>query len=141
MRGERAFQHLAEPGRLAGGAGSGREDDPVATVRGEPFEGGIDRLDHDVGPETAELLAEVVGERVEGVHQEHPQPAASAAASAERTPRAFDPVSSYSRAGTESATIPAPTWTDATPSRRTAVRMAIARSMVPVRSRYPTAPA
>src|SRR6267143_2899351 len=43
--------------------------------------------------------------------------------SAARKPPALASVSSYSAAGTESATMPAPTWKYATPSLRIAVRM------------------
>src|SRR6478735_8372689 len=41
---------------------------------------------------------------------------------------------------TESATIPPPAWTYARPSRSRADRMAIAMSMSPAKSRYPTTP-
>ena len=45
-------------------------------------------------------------------------------------------VSSSSWAGTESATMPAPAWTQARPSgRQTMVRMAMAVSMLPEKSR------
>ena len=48
---------------------------------------------------------------------------------ARRSARALFSVSSYSRAGSESATIPAPAWTNARPPCTRTVRMAIAVSM------------
>src|SRR5690606_19654047 len=48
--------------------------------------------------------------------------------------------SAYSSAGTESATMPPPAWTLARPSRISAVRIAIAMSMFPSKSKYPAVP-
>jgi hypothetical protein len=44
-------------------------------------------------------------------------------------------VSSHSRAGTESATIPPPAWTCNVPSLMMAVRIAMAVSMLPLQER------
>ena len=49
-------------------------------------------------------------------------------------------VSSYSVAGTESATMPAPACTCATPSRHTIVRMVMQVSRLPSQPSQPTAP-
>src|SRR6478735_3614059 len=59
----------------------------------------------------------------------------AAAATARRAAAALLTVSSYSRCGTESATIPAPAWTCARPSLMSAVRMAMAMSRSPAKSR------
>src|SRR5437762_426287 len=67
-----------------------------------------------VGPQLAEVLHEVVGERVVVVDDEdHARGPATAMRSARITPRALEHVSSHSVLGSESATIPAPTCTDA----------------------------
>jgi hypothetical protein len=50
-------------------------------------------------------------------------------------------ISSHSFSGSESATIPAPAWITASPSRITIVRIVMQKSMLPWRSKYPTAPA
>ena len=62
----------------------------------------------------AEVLGEVEGERIVVVDQQNHSPA-SAMASACSSARALSRVSSYSAAGFESATIPAPAWTRARP--------------------------
>src|SRR6478736_1101360 len=59
----------------------------------------------------------------------------AAAATARRAAAALLTVSSYSRCGTESATMPAPAWTCAKPSLIRAVRIAIAMSRSPAKSR------
>ena len=46
-------------------------------------------------------------------------------------PRAFEPVSSHSVLGSESATMPAPTWMEARPPWQTTVRMVMHESRVP----------
>ena len=58
-----------------------------------------------------------------------PVPAASSIA--RRSAAALCSVSSNSRSGTDPATIPAPVWTWAWPSRRTALRIVIAVSRLP----------
>jgi len=50
-------------------------------------------------------------------------------------------ISSHSRSGSESATIPPPAWIIASSPRMTMVRMAMQKSMFPCVSKYPTAPA
>ena len=64
-----------------------------------------------------------------------------AAAAAVSNARALLWHSWSSSAGIESATIPAPAWTLAWPSRQTIVRIAIAVSRLPEKSTYPTTPA
>ena len=68
------------------------------------------------------------------VHRPCQEPSDSATWIARRTPRALLSVSSYSRSGTESATIPAPAWTMASPSCRISVRMAMQVSRFPRKS-------
>ena len=59
----------------------------------------------------------------------------AAVATADSTARALFNVSVSSASGSESATIPPPACTKATPSRTSAVRMAIAVSAFPAKSR------
>src|SRR5579875_217062 len=53
----------------------------------------------------------------------------------------FRSVSYHSVSGIESATIPAPDWTEASPSLETSVLIVIAKSMFPLNVKYPSAPA
>src|SRR4051794_3124499 len=98
-------------------------------------------LDERRGPELTEPLREVIGERIVIVDEEQHQSPASAIASAVSTALALSRVSSYSAAGFESATMPAPAWTRARPLRMVMVRMAMQKSRLPAKSMYPTAPA
>ena len=82
--------------------------------------------DRDVGADAAEQLHDVVGERVVVVEQEDPH--ASGPPMAASIDAAFDATSAASRSGTESATIPAPAWTVAIPSRMRADLMVMAHS-------------
>ena len=67
---------------------------------------------------------------------------ALAKASASNTALALASVSRHSAAGSESATMPAPAWTQARPPRITQVRIAMAVSIVRApQPMYPTAPA
>src|SRR4029453_3604566 len=88
----------------------------------------------------AQVLREVERERIVVVDEESHRPA-SAIASACSIARALSRVSSYSAAGFESATIPAPAWMCARPFRIVMVRIAMQKSRLPAKSRYPTAPA
>src|SRR5690349_2224198 len=92
-----------------------RDRDRVGRLRGDRLErDGVVALDGDVGTQLAEILREVVGERVVVVDQEElhdPSRAVRAIATARSTPRALLTVSSYSISGTESATRPAPACT------------------------------
>ena len=83
--------------------------------------------------ELAEVLREVEGERIVVVDEQDHRPS-SAMASAWSSARALSRVSSYSAAGFESATIPAPAWTRATPSRIVMVRIAMQKSRLPAKS-------
>ena len=82
----------------------------------------------------AEVLREVEGERIVVVDEKDHSPA-SAIASACSIARALSRVSSYSAAGFESATIPAPAWTCARPSLIVMVRIAMQKSRLPAKSR------
>src|SRR5262249_13785898 len=64
------------------------------------------------GPQLAEILQEVVGEGVVVVDEEDHRPVPAASLSARIMPRALEQVSSHSVFGSESATMPAPTWTE-----------------------------
>src|SRR5699024_9217667 len=75
-----------------------------------------------------------------GVRRAHAGRSVSAAAAARSAAAAFDWVSRCSMVASESATTPPPAWTCAVPSLITAVRMAIAMSMSPAKSKYPTVP-
>src|SRR5262249_27896548 len=120
----------AEQGRCAGESPDHVHRDPGLVRRARP---GRDRarvrrplgdrvepdrvvaLDRDLGAELAEVLREVVGERVVVVDQQElhgaVRSAVRAIATARSTARALLTVSWYSVSGTESATSPAPAWT------------------------------
>ena len=82
----------------------------------------------------AEVLGQVEGERIVVVDQQNHSPA-SAIASACSIARALSRVSSYSAAGFESATIPAPAWMCARPFLIVMVRIAMQKSRLPAKSR------
>src|SRR5919112_4147357 len=90
----------------------------------------------DVGPELAEVLDEVVGERVVVVDYEHARHAQSlwshASRMASMTAPAFASVSRTSYAGSESATMPPPAWRCTRPSFTTAERMKMQLSRSPL---------
>src|SRR5690606_17406686 len=94
-----------------------------------------------VGIQLTEVLHHVVGKRIVVVdHQNHgaASPLASAGSTisaARKIALALFMVSFHSRAGTESATMPPPAWTCSLPSLITAVRMAIAVSILPFQPR------
>src|ERR1019366_8767677 len=93
--------------------------------------------DAHLGPELAEVLHKVVGERVVVVDHEdshvHAQSACRQASStASMTAADFATDSWYSQAGLASATVPPPACTRATPSLTTTVRMWIAVCGSPV---------
>ena len=116
--------------------------------------------DDHLGAELAQVLDEVVGERIvvvddenrasamrsshaksmrrakcDAVKCEATHQAPSASSSARTIARALSRVSSYSAVGFESATIPAPAWIEACPRSRTMVRMAMQKSRFPAKSR------
>src|ERR1044071_6950672 len=94
--------------------------------------------------ELAQVLREVVGERVVVVDQRDHAASTSfsleASSAALSSARALCWVSSHSERGSESATMPAAAWAWSFPSLTTAVRIAMATSMSPLKPRYPTAP-
>src|SRR6185295_10595486 len=95
----------------------------------------------DVGAQLAQVLHEVVGKRVVVVDDEDHERPACASSRARMTALALSRVSSYSAAGFESATIPAPACTYARPFSMTTVRIVMQKSRLPAKSTYPTAPA
>src|SRR5690606_38073144 len=92
-----------------------------------------------LGPELAKPVRQVPGERIVVVDQEHhvfvPHRPRFAISSACSTARALSRVSSYSAAGFESATMPAPACTEARPSHIVTVRIAMQKSRLPAKSR------
>src|SRR4051794_29235661 len=81
---------------------------------------------HRLGPQLAQVLDEVVGERVVVVDHQAPHghpPGGAASSTARPTPRALARASSYSYAGWASAPVPPPACTWASPSLSTTVRM------------------
>ena len=65
---------------------------------------------------------------------------AISAPAASRMPAALSSVSCHSRSGTESATMPAPTWKCAAPASTTTVRMAMLNWLSPLNPNQPIAP-
>src|SRR5262245_56328143 len=138
-----ALDHVVGHPGLARRLGSGRNDEPVGMLALQ----GVGRdlvvtIDARVAPQIAQRLHQVVGERVvvidDGDHSGLPS-AVSRPSSARSSAmsRAFPllMVSAYSRSGTESYTMPAPTPRCARPSLSNSVRMAMARSRLPCRSK------
>ena len=106
---------------------AGRDDDRVRVERLDLVDGHrVVARDRDIGADSAQQLHDVVGERVVVVEQEDPH--ASGPPMAASIEAAFDATSAASRSGTESATIPAPAWTVAIPSRMRADLMVMAHS-------------
>ena len=105
----------------------------------------VDRVvaaDLHLGPQLAEVLDQVVGEAVVVVDHDDPwhrRPyqslSAAATSMARKSAAALFWVSSYSAAGTESATIPAPACTWAIPSWQTTVRIVMQVSRLPSQPR------
>src|SRR5258708_24596769 len=84
----------------------------------------------------AQILHQVVGEGVVVVdHQDHGASSAEASSAALSSARALCCVSRHSASGSESATTPAAAWTCSTRSFSTAVRMAMATPMSPLKPR------
>src|SRR5580765_1477298 len=130
---------------IVGRPGTRREHDVGRRERRDFVDGNLVVAKHPhLGPELAQVLRQVVSERVVVVDQrDH---AASASFSLEASSAAFSSaralcwVSSHSARGSESATMPAAAWAWSLPSFSTAVRIAMATSMSPLKPRYPTAP-
>src|SRR5262245_29230103 len=118
---------------LGGMPGPRRDHDPVR-VHGHHVlhrERVVARHAH-VGAQLPEVLDEVVGEGVVVVEDEDHRPVSWAAVrSARIMPRAFEQVSSHSVLGSESATMPAPTWMEARWPWHTTVRIVMQESMFP----------
>src|SRR5262245_17509944 len=109
-----ADQVLRDPRGLRT-AGTGRYDYGLEAGALHVGDGhGIVAADFHLGSQLPQILDEVVGERVVVVEDEDHDAASPTAAS---SASALRHVSSYSRAGEESATIPAPAWTKARPFR------------------------
>src|SRR5712692_9418732 len=93
----------------------------------------------DLGAELAQVLHQVVGERIVVVeHHDHRTsfaPPGAQSAAALRSASALCCVSCHSERGSESATMPAAACTCSRPSLTTAVRIAMARSMSPLNPR------
>src|SRR5512133_3668960 len=121
---------------LVGRARPGRDDDAI--------EGALEQLvddravvahDLELAPQLAQVLDEVVGERVVVVDHEDPhgQSGCSIAISTARsTPLALASDSRNSYSGLASATVPPPAWTWPTPASTTTVRMWMQVSRSPV---------
>src|SRR2546422_9185284 len=126
----------------SGRAGPGRDHDALGRHRHDPLD--VRRVvahDLEVGAELAQVLDEVVGERVVVVDDEdHRRTAPAAIRRASSIPWAFEHVSSHSVFGSESATMPAPTWTDARWPWQTIVRIVMPEPRLPQYDTYPTAP-
>src|SRR5687767_10679588 len=122
---------------VLGTARAGRNHDPRRRQRRDLVQRDLVVAAHrHLGAELAQVLGEVEGERIVVVDQEdHHRSSRCASSRARKSACALLRVSSYSVAGTESATMPAPAWTWATPSRSTSVRMAMQQSRLPAKSR------
>lgn len=114
--GARRVQH-----RRANGDGVNRASDPLLRTTDQDDRNGADyQQKHG---------------RLAGQYLRHGDRSPDAAATARRAAAALLTLSSNSRRGTESATIPPPAWTYASPSLITAVRIAMAMSRSPWKSR------
>src|SRR6266513_2943074 len=90
----------------------------------------------DLGSQLAQVLDQVVGERVVIVEHHDHAASAEATSAALRMARALCCVSCHSDCGSESATMPAAACTCSRRSLITAVRIAIATSMSPLKPRF-----
>ena len=129
--------HMHRDARLLWAAGSGRDDDPIG-LRRRHVAHGDDVVTHDahVGTQLAKVLHEVICERVVVIDNDHShQSPACASSRALTSALALSRVSSYSAAGFESDTIPAPACTLAFPPDMMTVRMAMQKSRFPAKSR------
>src|SRR5919204_5559341 len=129
--------------RVVRGAGTGRDDDALGRERRHALRvDGVVAHHAQLGAELTQVLHEVVGERVVVVDDEdHARGPAVAMRRARMRPRALEQVSSHSVFGSESATMPAPTWIDARVPWQTIVRIVMHESRLPEYETYPTAPA
>src|SRR3954467_6486068 len=121
---------------LVGRARPGRDDDAVEAALEQLVDArAVVAHDLELAPQLAQVLDEVVGERVVVVDHEdlHGQSGCSIAISTARsTPLALASDSRNSYSGLASATVPPPAWTWPTPSLMTTVRMWMQVSRSPV---------
>src|SRR5690606_17706740 len=130
----------ADPG-LIRRSRAGREDNPFRVLVPHLLKRCItgDRERHT--PQLADQLVEVIGKAVIAVDDSHPHGPPPLSPTALTIARAFCTVSSNSRSGIESATIPAPVEHSARPPFTRTVLMAMANSSRSSNPQYPTAPA
>src|SRR5690349_15215904 len=137
----KAANHGHRDARVLGPSRPGRDDDALGLHLDDLLQRRrVVAHDSNVGAELPEVLHQVVGERIVVVEDENHSPAC-AISSARTSARALSRVSSNSAAGLESITMPAPACTNALPFDMITVRMAMQKSRLPAKSRYPTAPA
>ena len=126
--------HVHRDPRILRPSRAGRDDDALGRERADVVERDlVVAPDERRRAQLAEVLRQVERERVVVVEEKNHSPA-SAMASACSSARALSLVSSYSAAGFESATMPAPAWTRATPLRIVIVRIAMQKSRLPAKS-------
>src|ERR1035437_268478 len=149
--GRRLAEVANDAHRHAGLFGAARprgDHDALRRIGGERLERhGVVAHHADLRAQLAEVLHEVVGERIVVVdHEDHlssylsrgPTPVykpACAISSARSRAFALSRVSSYSAAGLESITMPAPACTYALPADMITVRIAMQKSRLPAKSR------
>src|SRR5207249_1541027 len=115
---------------LARGARAGGDDDPARRERFHLVErDGVVPAHVERRAELAAVLHQVVGEGIVVVDDQNHS--ASARRTAWIIARALLTHSRCSASGSESATIPAPAWTNTRPPRKSAERIVIAVSMAP----------
>src|SRR5262249_19537393 len=114
-------------------SGAWRDHDALGRERGHAVGvHGVVAHDPQLGAQLAQVLHEVVGERIVVVDDEdHARAPAAAIRKARIRPRALEHVSSHSVFGSESATMPAPTWIDARLPWHTIVRIVMQESRLP----------
>src|SRR5882724_11848003 len=133
--------HTQRYARLAGRAGSRRDDDALRPHRLDVSSRDLVVASHfDFGTQFPQILHQIPGERIVVVDHQHHDPSRPsmppiAISAARSTARALARVSCHSLSGTESATIPAPACTCIWPPFTTAVRIAMAKSMSPLNPR------
>src|SRR5467141_3616131 len=135
-----AFDQFERDAGALGRARPGGDDNGARRERLHLVDADLVVADHaHLGAELGEVLHQVVGERVVVVdHQHHGRTYAvslAATAAARRSARALCCVSCHSDCGSESATTPAAACTCSRRSLITAVRIAIATSMSPLKPR------
>ena len=132
------FDHSDRHTGTGGLTGPGRDDDALGVTPEQLVHPGEVVADHvDLGPELAQVLDQVVRERIvvvdhQKAHRTRAQSPPSLARSiASISARALLNVSWYSASGSESATMPPPDRRKISPSFTMSVRIAMAMSMLP----------